>query len=357
LISREIRVLVVDDSVLAREIITRILESDPQIKVAGVAVNGKDAVELASKLKPDLITMDIKMPVMDGLEAIKKIMALNHTPIIVITGIDLKGGTKIVFEAVSAGALDVMQKPSAKTWLETPETGKVFIDKVKILSEVKTITHLAGRSYAEKELARVFVPVTEKIQRPVFSLIAIAASTGGPNAVLHVLKEFPPDLPAGIIVVQHIADGFVPGFVDWLNSNCAIAVREAKEGDELTSGLALVAPVCSNIKITKDFRVTLDSSKGVSAIMPSADILFSSVAEIFKSNAIGIVLTGMGSDGSTGMKLIKHFGGKTIAQDEESCVVFGMPKEAIKNGSVDKVLSLDKIAFEAIKLLRKTVLV
>lgn len=354
MIKKEIRVLVVDDSVLAREVIVRILESDPQIKVAGIAVNGKDAVKLTSKLKPDLITMDIKMPVMDGLEAIKRIMALDPTPIIVITGIDLKGGTKIVFEAVSAGALDVMQKPSAKMWLEFPEAGKVFIDKVKILSEIKTITHLAGKTYVKKEAEQVFVPINEKTN---FSLIAIAASTGGPSAVLRVLKEFPPDLPAGIIVVQHIADGFVPGFVDWLNGNCAIAVREAREGDELAAGVALVAPACFNIKVTKNFRVTLDSSQSVSAIMPSADILFSSVAETFKSNAIGIILTGMGSDGSTGMKLIKHFGGKTIAQDEESCIVFGMPKEAIKNGSVDKVLSLDKIALETIKLLRKTVMV
>ncbi|MBI4743885.1 MAG: chemotaxis-specific protein-glutamate methyltransferase CheB [Actinobacteria bacterium] len=359
LVKGEIKVLVVDDSVLAREIITRILESDPRIKVTGIAGNGKEAVELTEKLRPDLITMDIRMPVMDGLEAIKIIMANNPTPIIVITGIDLRGGTKIIFEAISSGALEVMQKPSAKEWFETPNTAKTFIDKVKVLSGIKTTIPLTEKTdkVIQTQQLQTFVLPDRKIKKPVDRLIAIAASTGGPNALLHILKNFPPTLSAGVVVVQHIASGFVAGFVEWLRGECLIEIREAKEGDKLAPGVVLISPDSFNIRITGEFKVTLDSPECNSKIIPSADVLFSSVAEVFKSNAIGVILTGMGSDGSKGIKMIKDFGGKTIAQDEESCVIFGMPKVAIEKGAIDEVLPLDTIAFEVMKLLKEKIVV
>jgi len=337
----KIRVLVADDSLVARELIAKVLGRDPQIEVVGKAKNGKETVELVSLLKPDLVTMDLRMPVMDGFGAIEQIMAWNPTPILVVTATSFQRKREIVFDALSMGALDMVEKPSLEGDLSG--VGDLLIQKVKMLSQVPVVTHLRGK---RKKPLRLEEPVGGG-----FKLVAIGASTGGPRALRQILSLLPADLPAGIVIVQHITKGFVPGLVEWLNRGCKIRVKEAIEGEKVAPGLALISPEGQHLEVMGERRIRLSEDPPVEGHRPSADILLSSVAQVYGPDAIGVLLTGMGSDGAKGMKLIKDLGGQTIAQDEGSCVVFGMPKVAIEMGVVDKVVPLDSIAREIIRML------
>ncbi len=337
----KIRVLVADDSLVARELIAKVLGRDPQIEVVGKAKNGKETVELVSLLKPDLITMDLRMPVMDGFGAIEQIMAWNPTPILVVTATSFQRKREIVFDALSMGALDIVEKPSLGEDLSG--VGDLLIQKVKMLAQIPVVTHLRGK---RKKPLRL-----EESVEGAFKLVAIGASTGGPRALRQILSLLPADLPAGIVIVQHITKGFVPGLVEWLNKGCKIRVKEAIEGEKVAPGLALISPEGQHLEVMGKRRIRLSEDPPVEGHRPSADLLLSSVAQVYGPDAIGVLLTGMGSDGARGMKLIKDLGGQTIAQDEGSCVVFGMPKAAIEMGGVDKVVPLDSIAREIIRML------
>ncbi|MCK5533775.1 chemotaxis-specific protein-glutamate methyltransferase CheB [bacterium] len=344
--SGKIRVVITDDSLIARELIRKILETDDQIEIVGVAKNGKEAVEMVSALKPDIITLDLRMPVMDGFKAIEQIMAFNPTPILVITATSFKKKQEIVFEALALGALDIVVKPSPEMWVDFSRAGGELIKKLKILSGIPVVTHLQGK---KKSLKKITLPGNLKG----FKVIAIGASTGGPQALLRILSRFPSDFPAGIVVVQHIAAGFTERLVEWLNKSCKISVQVAKDGQKVIPGQALIAANGNHSIIDENGLVKLSKSSPVNGHRPSIDILFSSVASVYKSDTIGIILTGMGKDGVEGMKRIKRSGGKTIAQDKESCVVFGMPKVAIDNMKIDKIVTLDRIASEIINILKE----
>jgi two-component system chemotaxis response regulator CheB len=345
-VKRKIRVVIADDSLIARELIKKILETDVHIAVIGVAKNGKEAVEMVSALRPDIVTLDLRMPVMDGFEAIEQIMAFNPTPSLVITATAFEKKKEIVFEALALGALDIVSKPSPEMWGDFSRVGGELIVKIKTLSRVPVITHLKGK---EKKLKKIVVP--KNINK--FKIIAIGASTGGPNAILNILGRFSENFPAGIVIVQHIAAGFAEKLVEWLDKKCKISVQLAKQGQKIIPGQALIAPDGAHSIIGENRLIKLIKTSPVNGHRPSIDVLFSSVASVYKADSIGIILTGMGKDGVEGMKKIESLGGKTIAQDEDSCIVFGMPKVTIDNVKVDKVISLDLIPNEIISILSK----
>lgn len=339
----KIKVLIVDDSGLIREILKKILETDPAIQVIGMAENGERAIELVQKLKPDVVTMDINMPVMDGFGATEHIMAYCPTPILILSSIIDKEGTYTTFNALAAGAVDVMEKPSgleSKVW---NKLGDVLIQKVKLISKVKVVTHVKGRVRELFKHAETVSPSSHLPSPDKYEIIGIGASTGGPSVVMQILKNIPANCDSGILVVQHMAGGFIKGFVDWLGDACEVKVKLAKEGEKIERGEVLVAPDGFHTVVRSKKRIGLVSGEKVHGVKPSVDILFNSIAEVFGQTAVGVILTGMGADGAEGLKHIKDKGGITIAQSEDSCVVFGMPKAAIEKGAVSKVLSVEDI--------------
>jgi len=326
---KKIRVLIVDDSVLMREAIKSILESVDLFEVVGIARDGQEAVQKASMLKPDVITMDLKMPLLSGLDAIEQIMETNPIPIIVVSSMD----KEVVIKTLATGAMDFISVTQ-----DINELSEELIEKVKIASRVRPLKRMKFECPKVKK---------EASHKSACQVIGIGVSTGGPQALQQILMHMPSNFPAGIIVVQHISSGFIDGLAEWLNSCSHLQVKVAVSGDVLKSGIVLLAPDNYNTAIDEDFRVILkeDSSKKLTHV-PSADVMLKSIADSFKQNSVGVLLTGMGRDGVEGMQAIKKAGGTTIAQDEKTSVIFGMNKVAIETGCIDRVVGLDKIPEE-----------
>jgi two-component system chemotaxis response regulator CheB len=346
--AKPVRVVVVDDSLVAREMLCQILGSDPGIEVVATAKDGAAGVELVASMAPDLVTMDIHMPRMDGLEAVERIMAFNPTPILVVSSSVHGEGIGRAFDALGAGALEVVKKPEPADWAELERIGRDLIRKVKMLSKVKVITHVRGRRTRDAGAGTV---TSSKRPRDGFSLVAIGSSTGGPSALQKVLEPLPADLPVPVVIAQHIAEGFIPGLVGWLDGLCAVTVRVAEDGDHLQPGNVYVAPTGSNLELEDDTcRIRPPDARQL--YIPSADNLFASVARSHGSHAVGVILTGMGADGAEGLKAMRAAGAITIAQDEQTSVVFGMPKAAIENGAAQHVLPLERISGSVLGFLR-----
>ncbi len=339
-----IKVLIVDDSLLSRELLANLLRRDPAIQVVGMATNGVEAVNMTRDLKPDLITMDIFMPEMNGFQAIEHIMAYNPTPILVITSSVVKDGIDITFKALELGALDLIEKPAHAYGPEMTQKGKDLVEKVKLLSRIKVIRHIRGK---RRKLAP---KPSERLPGEQRSILAVASSTGGPKALHQIFSELPRDFPAGIVVVQHMSEGFVKGMTEWINMESKISVREAKDGERVVPGTALVAPGGRHMTVGQHRFIRLIDDPPLQGHRPSGTVLLESVAQNFGPQAVGLILTGMGSDGARGMKAIKENGGYTIAQDEKTSVVYGMPKAAVDMGAIDEVLPLERIPDELCKL-------
>jgi len=335
---KTIRVVIADDSLVAREMLAQILASDPDIEVVGQAKDGDEAVALVAQLRPDLVTMDIHMPKMDGLKATEKIMAFTPTPILVVSSSVHGEGMGRAFDALNLGALEVIKKPEPQDWADLERIGRDVLRKVKILSNVKVITHIRGR-HAQPEGAHGGKPTVSGGGK---SVIAVGSSTGGPSALLSVFEVLPPNLPVPVLVAQHIADGFIPGLVDWLDAGSKIKVVCAKEGDQPEAGLAYIAPTGANM-VVEGATLRFKAPTKKQLYVPSADALFESVAKAYGKSAVGVLLTGMGADGAIGLKRMHDLGAATVAQNEETCTVFGMPKAAIDLGAVDQVLAVDQI--------------
>ncbi len=345
-----IQVVVVDDSLVAREMLSQILRSDPGIEVVASVPDGLQAVEAVRNLRPDVVTMDIHMPKLDGLQATERIMAYTPTPILVVSSSVHGEGVGRAFDALSAGALEVMKKPEPRDWADLQRIGAELIRRVKILSRVRVITHLRGRRAGEPggppgRTADGVAPGADK------SIVAIGSSTGGPSALLAVLGGLSADLPVPVVIAQHIADGFVPGLVGWLDSRCAIAVREAESGREVEPGSAYFAPTGRNLEMD-GLRTRFSVPLPEQLYIPSADALLRSVARSFGRRAVGVVLTGMGTDGAGGLKSLREAGGATIAQDEATSTVYGMPRAAAESGAAASVLPVERIAGEIERVVR-----
>lgn len=331
-----IRVLVVDDSGLVRDMIRTILESDPGIVVIGEASNGAEAIEKVVVLKPDIVTMDIEMPVMGGLEAIERIIAEHPVPILVVTA---QSGVRTAFSAISKGALDVMEKPDISL-----EKIQVLIHKIRYLAKVDVVAHLLAISNRDK-----LTGVGGAKGFPKSGVVAIAASTGGPHAIFTILSNLPAEFPLSILITQHISEGFTKGMVDWFNGGTPLTVVMASNGTRLAPGHVYVNPAESSMRISEHGIIMLGNHDPSHIYHPSCNTLLTSVAASYRKGLIGLIMSGMGDDGVEGMKAIKLAGGSTLAQDADSSVVYGMNRLAIERGYIHKVVPLAKLPAELIQ--------
>lgn len=333
----KIRVVLADDSRLARDMLRGILENDGDIEVVGEAANGVEAVRLARELRPDLLTMDLDMPVMDGMDAIVEIMASCAVPILVVSSVN---DARTAYAAVARGALDAINKPEFDA-----VAGAEFVAKVKMLSQVLVIKHLRPRSGVVPSGAPAPLQMPNRGLAPHGSqrVFAIAASTGGPQTLGMILGTLPSVFPCAILISQHIADGFAAGLAAWLASVSKLPVRLAREGEAITAGTAYISPSQFNLAVTRSHRLTLAPRLPGEIYHPTCDVLLESVSAAYGPQAIGVILTGMGSDGAAGIEKIRRGGGATLAQDEASSVIFGMNKVAIQRGGVQQVLPANEI--------------
>ena len=333
-----IRVLMAEDSAVTREYLAYLLGEDPEIEVVGTARDGQEALEQAERLKPDVILMDVHMPRMDGYEATRRIMERVPRPIVMVSASSSREEAAKAFEALKAGALTLVDKPRGPDHPNRAETVRKLIETVKLMAEVKVV-----RRWPRRERPAPPLQLPAQADRKI-RLIAIGASTGGPQAIAEILAALPDDLGAPILVVQHIATGFVTGLAEWLDSGTRLAVKLAEPGESVRPGTVYLAPDGSQMGITKDGRLRLIQEPGENGFCPSASYLFRSVAEAYGRSAVGILLTGMGRDGADGLRLFREAGGVTIAQDEETSVIFGMPGEAVRLGAAEYVLSPEQVA-------------
>ncbi len=346
----KIRILIADDSDTSRRMLKMLFESDPELVVAGEAANGLQAVQLASSIAPDIITMDIHMPVMDGYEAIEKIMASAPAPIVVITSSFHGKSSRQAFEAMSKGALDVLKKPDLSAALKPGGEARELNEKIKIFAKTSVKKTPAAPSSQTHSSISDILQRTAPAPRGKYDIIAIASSTGGPKALGTILAELPADFPVGIVIVQHIAAGFDAGMVEWLDKTCRLHVRMAAVNDTVTPGIALICPTQYHMTIPMRNSVRLVPDPPFRGFRPAGDVLFPTVADTYAHRAIGVILTGMGCDGAEGLRKMKLAGAYTIAQDEASCVVYGMPKAAAELGAAVEVTPLAAIARSLISL-------
>lgn len=339
MINKKIRVLVVDDSILFRKLLIDYLSAQPDIEIIGYAINAYDAKQKIPALKPDVMTLDVEMPGLNGIEFVKQLMPTTPLPVILVSSLNLN-----VFEALSAGAVDFVRKPDQIT----PSGSKIFLEtlagKITIASRAKVMVPPPSRpsNTSGGSVTQISLPPTAKVQS---SIIAIGASTGGTEATLAVLKQLPANCP-GIVITQHMPEGFTKMYAERLNRICAMEVREAQNGDQIHRGLALIAPGNLQMKVVRlgsQYTVSCFAGEKVSGHIPSVDVLFTSMADAVGPSGIGIILTGMGRDGAEGLLKMRKKGAYTIGQNKETCVVYGMPMVAYNIGGVCIQSSLTNI--------------
>ena len=329
---RTIRVLVAEDSPTTRAMFVDLFKNAQGFSVAGEAQNGAEAIEQAIALSPDLIVMDVHMPIVDGLDATKEIMRQAPTPILMVSASSNVADVSLGLSATQAGALMLLEKPTH----DREELGS-FLSMARAMSEVKVVRRW-GRSTGSPAKA---IPILSPIVRPA-RVIAIGTSTGGPAALHRILIDLPRDFPAPILVVQHMARGFIDGLARWLSANVAVKVVVASDGDALLPGTVYLGPDNQHVGVL-DGRIALNNSAPQNGFRPSIDHLFDSCARAYGPSTVAVILTGMGQDGVEGLETVKARGGRVLAQDEESSVVFGMANVAIERGLVDEVSALDLI--------------
>ncbi len=348
MLEKPINVLVVDDSAFMRHTIVKQLESEPLIRVIGTARDGVEAVEIAATLRPDCITLDVEMPRMDGLGALARIMKQSPTAVVMLSALTPEGA-EATLEALRLGAIDFVCKPSGTISLNLHEVRDDLIRKIK----------LAVRSRLPASLPPVTRPARPpgepKPSRPAGSsprrVVVIGSSTGGPRALHQVVPALPCDLPAAVLIVQHMPPGFTRSLAEGLDRGAQLTVAEAAPGDHLETGLALVAPGDHHLLISPDSRVRLDNqAPRLNGVRPSVDVTLSSVAQVYGPAAVAVILTGMGRDGARGALELRARGGRVVAEDESTCVVYGMPRSVIEEGGATDVVPLPRIAEEIVRL-------
>jgi two-component system chemotaxis response regulator CheB len=335
-----IKVLIVEDSAVVQQFLVYVLSSDPEIRVIGTMNNGEEALEFLKQEKPDVITMDIHMPQMDGFETTRRVMAAYPTPIVIVSGSLRPNEISAAFRAIEAGALAVVPRPNGLGHREYERSAKALIQTVKAMSEVKVVRRLR-----EAPSPVSMSPMTGvKMSPNAVEIVAIGASTGGPVALQALLSGLASDFAAPIVIVQHMTAGFMDGFVQWLAQSSSLPVHVASHGLQTQPGHVYLAPDGFQMKVESSRRILLSNDEPENGLRPSVSYLFRSVANRFGKNAVGVLLTGMGKDGAVELKLMKDKGAVTIAQDKNSSVVYGMPGEAIRLDAAYYVLSPDRIA-------------
>jgi two-component system chemotaxis response regulator CheB len=361
---KKIRVLIVDDSAFMRKVLQSIIAADGQLEVCGEARDGRDAVTQTEVLKPDVLTMDINMPHMDGLQATEVIMSSNPRPIVVVSS-ESREGAEITLKALELGAIDFVAKPSGGIDLDMNSVKEELCRKLKVASKVRVV-RTATRSKLQQEIAgsaprtepatanrfediaqngRVAAAAAPAPARGggKFPIVVVASSTGGPATLMKFVPNFPKDFPGALVLVQHMPGSFTAQFSQQLAEVSQIRVKEAEAGEIIVPGQLYICPGSHHMRVSPTGRVSLDDGPRIGGYRPCADLTLESAAEYAGPMTIGVVLTGMGNDGSKGVQTIKNVGGHVIAQDESSAIIFGMPQEAIKTGAVDQVLPMEAI--------------
>jgi two-component system, chemotaxis family, protein-glutamate methylesterase/glutaminase len=334
-----IKVLVVEDSAVVRELLRHILSSDPEIQVVATAADGDEAIEAVERTRPDAITMDVHMPRMDGFDATRRIMETRPTPIVIVSGAADIAEQTTAFRAMQAGALAALPRPAGIGHPNHERTAAELVQTVKLMSEVKLVRRWARQQQPKP----ISVPPPAPSAADV-SVIAIGASTGGPQALQTIVSQLPAGFPIPILVVQHIANGFAKGFADWLGQSANLPVRIARHQETMQPGHIYVAADGYHLQVANRGNLLLTQDQMENGLRPSVACLFRSVAAVYRANAAGVLLTGMGKDGAHELKLMKEQGSVTIAQDRESSVIHGMPGEAIRLQGAIYVLPPEKIA-------------
>ncbi|MBI4246530.1 MAG: chemotaxis response regulator protein-glutamate methylesterase [Candidatus Rokubacteria bacterium] len=337
---RRIRVLVVDDSALMRQILSQILASDPAIEVVGTAPDPLIARDKIKALNPDVVTLDVEMPRMDGLAFLERLMRARPMPVVMVSSLT-EAGCDITLRALELGAVDFVAKPRIDVREHMHEVTGEIVEKVKAAASAR-LPQLWPRSAAPRESP----PPPPSHFRTTETIIAVGASTGGTEALREFLAALPADAP-GVVVVQHMPERFTRAFAERLDALCTVRVTEAEDGDRVLAGHVLIAPGNHHLRVVRDgtlVRVRVSDDAPVNRHRPSVDVLFQAAAEALGPNGIGVIMTGMGSDGARGLLAMRQAGARTIAQDHDSCVVYGMPREAVTLGAAEQVVPLDRIA-------------
>ena len=337
-----IRVLVVDDSAFVRQALTRMLSAAPGIEVVGTAVDGQDGVEKVLLLRPDVVTLDVKMPRLGGLEALQQIMDRCPTPVLLLSS-QTSEGADITMRGLELGAMDFIDKSSVQGNMNLLNLSRDLVARVRALASVprsRLVQSLPGPVLPPPQPRRAASPA---------ELVVIGTSTGGPPALQQIIPRLPAPFPSTILVVQHMPVGFTRSLAERLDQRSLLPVREAEDGEPLVPGLVLIAPAGRHMKLRRrgqQARVWLDDEPAAALHRPSVDVLMAAVARIYGPRALGIVLTGMGTDGVEGLRAIRAAGGRTLAESEESCVIFGMPKAALEAGVAERAVALPRMADE-----------
>ncbi|MEW6709598.1 MAG: chemotaxis response regulator protein-glutamate methylesterase [Candidatus Riflebacteria bacterium] len=345
---KKIRVLVVDDSAMVRSIISEGLKADPMIEVVGTAGDPYAARDKLVELNPDVMTLDVEMPRMDGLEFLRKLMFQFPIPVVMVSALTERG-KKITIEALEAGAVDFVSKPKADVARGLENMMQELRTKVKLASTAN-VSHWKNKKNQTPAVVQI---QTRALAETTDKIIVIGASAGGTEAIKEVITRFPPQTP-GVVIVQHMPAGFTRLFAERLNSLCQMSVKEAENNDRILPGQVLIAPGGNHMEVVRSggvYRVKVAPGENVCGHCPSVEVLMQSAALSAGTNAVGVILTGMGSDGATGLKAMRDAGAHTIAQDEATCVVFGMPKVAINTGGVEFICDLPSIAGKVLNLL------
>lgn len=344
-----IRILIAEDSPVVAEILKHLFDAEDDLEVAAIARDGEEAVKMAAELRPDIITMDVLMPKLDGVTAIERIMGETPTPIVVVSSHVNDREMRVSFRSLAAGALSVLEKPEAIFTPAFEPRRKVFIETVRAMATVKVVRRRKRPSLAMPDVP----PALPLPPRGDYEIAALGSSTGGPQALNRILAALPADFPIPLVVAQHIARGFTPGLVDWLGGQCAIRTALAVDGEPCRKGFAYFAPDGTNVGVARaidGYRLSVSAVQRENVLTPSVDSLFASVADAAGSKAICGLLTGMGADGAMGLAKVRERNGYTFAESEESCVVYGMPAAAIANGSARAVVHLDHIGAHLMSL-------
>ena len=349
---RRYRVLVVDDSLFMRAAVKKLLEKEPRLEWIGEAKDGLDAVGKVAQLKPDVVSMDFNMPNLDGAGAVREIMRTHPTPVVMLSA-HTRDGAKETFEALAAGAVDFVTKPTGEVSAEMTAVGPQLVAKLVAAAgaapralPVSSLPAPGPRLTRSSSSPSLQSPVGGSLlsAAPLHKVVVVGISTGGPAALGNLLPQLPADTSCALVVVQHLPAGFTGPLAERLDGVCAIRVREAKDGDHPRPGLALIAPGDRHLELASDGSVVLRDGPEVNGVRPSADVTMRSAAQVFGRRTVGVIMTGMGRDGAEGIRLIKEAGGATLAQDQASSVIWGMPRAAVETGCVDVVAPLDDLA-------------
>lgn len=349
---KKIKVLIVEDTLVAQKLLKGLVENDDRFELIGVAQNGKQAIDLVAKLKPDVVSMDILMPIMDGVEATRKIMQNHPVPVVIVSSYYQTSEIDMAMRVLDAGAVTILPRPFGPGHSKYLQTAKKYLNTLKLMSEIRVIRRKEEKTVIPLQIAKTVIqPLPQKTTLNKIQAVVIGASAGGPQGLNTILSGLPKDLPVPVFVVQHIDPHFAEGFALWLNSTSGIPVSIAIDGEKALAGHAYLPSGDHHLTVGFDGFMSLTKDAAIKGLRPSVDVLFKSVLPVYGKNLIAVLLSGMGKDGAAEMKKLYDLGAYTIAQEENSCLVYGMPGEAVKIGAVSKILSPENIVTEILNLI------